>query len=217
MNLTMFILEVLGTISFSVSGAIAGIKKDMDLLGILTLAVITATGGGAIRDITLGLTPPLVFRNPVYLVIAIVTTALFIIALKFFGNRSYFNIDKTHPTTETIFNMSDAIGLAVFSVSGVAVALENGFSDNVFLVLFVGAITGVGGGVVRDVFTMNTPSIFVRHIYALASLIGAIVYYLLWSVLNKSVAMVITVVIVTMIRHYSRKYKMSLPKVSRFK
>ncbi len=209
---TMFILEILGTIAFSVSGALAGIRKEMDILGVAIIAIVTATAGGAIRDITLGITPPSVFRDPIYLIVVLITVTIFLVGLRL---RKFNSPLVTKPIRflEILINLSDAIGLGVFTVSGVSVAISNGYGNNIFLVLFVGTITGVGGGILRDVFTMRIPSVFVRHIYALASMIGALIFFILRTYIYKSLAMVITVAIIVIIRFISHRYKLSLPKI----
>jgi uncharacterized membrane protein YeiH len=209
---TMFILEILGTIAFSVSGALAGIRKEMDILGVAIIAIVTATAGGAIRDITLGITPPSVFRNPIYLIVVLITVTIFLLGLRLRKINSPL-VTKPIRFLEILINISDAIGLGVFTISGVSVAISSGYGDNVFLVLFVGTITGVGGGILRDVFTMRIPSIFVRHIYALASMIGALIFFILRTYIYRSLAMVISVVIIVIIRFISHRYKLSLPKV----
>ena len=209
---TMFILEILGTIAFSVSGALAGIRKEMDILGVAIIAIVTATAGGAIRDITLWITPPSVFRNPIYLIVVLITVTIFLLGLRLRKINSPL-VTKPIRFLEILINISDAIGLGVFTISGVSVAISSGYGDNVFLVLFVGTITGVGGGILRDVFTMRIPSIFVRHIYALASMIGALIFFILRTYIYRSLAMVISVVIIVIIRFISHRYKLSLPKV----
>lgn len=209
---TMFILEILGTIAFSVSGALAGIRKEMDILGVAIISIVTATAGGAIRDITLGITPPSVFRDPIYLIVVLITVTIFLLGLRLRKINSPL-VTKPIRFLEILINISDAIGLGVFTISGVSVAISSGYGDNVFLVLFVGTITGVGGGILRDVFTMRIPSIFVRHIYALASMIGALIFFILRTYIYRSLAMVISVVIIVIIRFISHRYKLSLPKV----
>jgi len=211
-NTTMFILEIFGTIAFAISGALAGIKKEMDILGVTIIAIVTATAGGAIRDITLGITPPSVFRNPIYLIVILITVIIFLFGLRLRKINSPL-ITKPIRFLEILINLSDAIGLGVFTVSGVSLAISNGYGNNIFLVLFVGTITGVGGGILRDVFTMRVPSVFVRHIYALASMIGALIFFILRTYIYRGLAMVTAVVIIVIIRFISHKYKLSLPKI----
>ena len=208
----MFVLEILGTVAFAESGVLAGIRKEMDILGVAIIAIVIATAGGAIRDITLGITPPSVFRDPIYLIVVIITVTIFLLGLRLRKINSPL-VTKPVRFLEILINISDAIGLGVFTISGVSVAISSGYGDNVFLVLFVGTITGIGGGIFRDVFTMRIPSIFVRHIYALASMIGALIFFILRTYIYRSLAMVISVVIIVIIRFISHRYKLSLPKV----
>lgn len=131
--------EIVGTIAFAVSGALLGLEKQMDILGISILGLTTAVGGGVIRDLILGLTPPMTFRNPLYAIIAIgVSILVFIIARK----RSVFQ-GKWY---ETVMLIMDSIGLGVFTVVGINTAYSQDGEYNIFLLVFVGVVTGVGGG-----------------------------------------------------------------------
>ena len=130
--------EIVGTIAFAVSGALLGLEKQMDILGISILGLTTAVGGGVIRDLILGLTPPMTFRNPLYAIIAIgVSILVFIIARK----RSVFQ-GKWY---ETVMLIMDSIGLGVFTVVGINTAYSQDGEYNIFLLVFVGVVTGVGG------------------------------------------------------------------------
>ena len=204
METTMLILEIIGTIAFAVSGALAATRHSLDILGIIIVAVTTAVGGGAIRDLTVGITPPTVFTNPIYLIVALLTCVVFIIWQLLI--RSDWKLWKKIPAQffEKAFNLTDAIGLGVFTVSGAAVAAKMGHQNNFVLVIFVGAITGVGGGILRDLFTGQIPAIFTKHIYALASLIGAITYYFLRTAIDRQAAMLLVVVLVVIIRQIGR-------------
>lgn len=213
MELTLFILEIIGTVAFAVSGAIAGTDRNMDVLGITIMAVVTATGGGAIRDITLGITPPTVFVEPIYLGIALLTCAIFFIGAEIWRRRSAINAKVPQPIVAHAVNISDAIGLGVFTVSGASVAMAMGHENNFVLILFVGSITGVGGGIMRDIFTGQIPSVFVRHIYALASLIGAATLFGLQFVMDQKLAMLLCTILVVLIRIFSSRFRLSLPKV----
>lgn len=215
MELTLFILEIIGTVAFAVSGAIAGTNRNMDVLGITIMAVVTATGGGAIRDITLGITPPTVFVKPIYLIIALLTCVIFFIGAEIWRRRSQMDSKVPRKIVAQAINVSDAIGLGVFTVSGAAVAMAMGYGNNFVLVLFVGSITGVGGGIMRDLFTGQIPSVFVRHIYALASLIGAATLFGLQFILDQKVAMLLCTALVVVIRILSSRFQLSLPKVKR--
>lgn len=212
-SLTLFILEIIGTIAFAISGAVKGIRKGLDVLGIFALAAITATGGGIIRDITLGLTPPSVFVNPTYLNIALLSCALTAAGFLLWKKLAHLTRLMPFRLLETTIEISDAIGLGVFTVSGAAVAINNGFGNNLFLIVFVAMATGVGGGLLRDVISMEIPSIFVRHIYAIASMAGAITFYLLLEITSKPVAMIIGTAVVVTVRLISAYFQLGLPKI----
>lgn len=150
-GIEIFIAEIIGIIAFAISGAIVGIKKQFDIFGIIVLGVITAVGGGALRDITLGIIPPTMFKNSIYVIVAFVTScvtfgATAIIKTKFHKNQLFF---------KELVNFFDAIGLGVFAVTGTNTAIVHGFSNNAFLAIFVGVITGIGGGIYYFMFTSN--------------------------------------------------------------
>ena len=207
MELFILVLELVGTAAFAVSGAMTGLKKKMDIFGIIILGLTTAVGGGILRDIILGNTPPLTFTSPIYALVAIVTSiVVFIPALRHF-------LVHNHKLYDFMMLMMDSLGLGVFSVNGVMIAYDAGFADNIFLLLFVGTITGVGGGVMRDVLAGNTPFIFVKHIYACASLLGAaLCTLLLYLEADRAAAMLASTVTVVVIRLLSAHYKLNLPR-----
>lgn len=211
MEFTIFILEVIGTVAFSISGAVAAMDSDMDLMGILVLGMTTAVGGGIVRDIVLGATPPNAFRKPVYVLISFVTIVLLLIGLQLWKNSDRLpNIITSH--LMGMINASDAIGLGAFTMTGANVAIELGYEEGMLLVVFVGMLTGVGGGVIRDLFTMHKPFIFMKHIYAFASFIGAMMYYFLRRFIDTNLAMALSAGTIVLIRYISAKYKLSLPR-----
>ncbi|MDO4489170.1 MAG: TRIC cation channel family protein [Eubacteriales bacterium] len=194
----MTLFEIIGTVAFAISGAALAIKKRMDILGIVIMGMTTAVGGGIIRDLILGNTPPMAFRNPVYAFIAIgVSLFMFIPTFRNHVNERSF-----------VFNTMDAIGLGVFTVVGLRAGMQVG---GIFLSVFVGVLTGVGGGVMRDIFAGDKPSIFVKHFYACASIIGAFVSVILWN-LGEPVAMFIGAVTVIVLRFLAAKYEWNLPR-----
>ncbi|MGI6579022.1 MAG: trimeric intracellular cation channel family protein [Saccharofermentanales bacterium] len=211
MELTFFILEMLGTIAFSISGAVAAIDSNMDLLGITMLGITTAVGGGIMRDVTLGVVPPNAFRQPIYVTVAFITIIIFLIGIKIWNHfRPIPEVITSH--LKTLFNISDAIGLGAFTMTGANVAINSGHSDNLLLIVFVGFLTGCGGGVLRDIFTTKKPYIFTKHVYGLASIIGALIYFVLRQYLAGNVAMMISAAAIVLIRFVSAKFKLSLPK-----
>lgn len=198
--------EILGTIAFAVSGAIKGVRQKMDVFGVCMLGLITAVGGGIIRDLVLGNTPPITFIKPRYALIAIATSIIIFLPFvrKFLVHhkRSY----------DYCLLITDTLGLATFSVIGVQVAYA-GFSTNVFLLVFVGVITGVGGGVLRDMMSKNIPDIFVKNFYASASIVGVLLTCLLWKPLGETVAMIVGFVIIVALRFLAAHYRWNLPTI----
>ncbi|MBQ5809788.1 MAG: TRIC cation channel family protein [Clostridia bacterium] len=199
-----FILEILGTIAFAVSGAMVALKKNMDIFGVVILGIVTAVGGGATRDIVLGITPPTMFEKPIYAIIA--TVASVIVFLPSIRRQ----LTRNQKVYELTMRIMDSAGLGLFTVMGIDKAHSVG-EYNLFLLIFVGVITGVGGGLMRDIMAGNTPYIFVKHIYASASIAGALVCALLWDVLGAVGAMFIGAALVLVIRMLAAHYKWSLP------
>lgn len=198
-------LELLGTVAFAVSGAITALRKKMDLFGVCILGLTAAVGGGVIRDLVLGNTPPITFREPVYALTAIAVSLL--VFLKPVRNYLLGN----HHISQTLLFFSDTIGLAVFTVSGIQVAFSLDRNDSLFLLAFVGVVTGVGGGVLRDMMAGDTPYIFVKHVYASAALAGALVCAWLWPV-SGPLAMLSGAGVIILIRILSAHYRWELPK-----
>ena len=204
------LLEIIGTIAFSVSGAFVGVKAKLDIFGVLFVGCVTSVGGGIMRDLLIGVTPPNIFSNLYILLIALVTaTIVFIIAYVY---RKKF--DEVREKIEHVNNIFDAIGLATFSVMGTEIAFAEGLSANPVLSVLLGLLTGVGGGMIRDVLTSTTPYIFKKHVYALASIGGATIYYVLrLYVPGELLPTIVSMLFVVLIRMLATKYRWSLPKV----
>jgi len=209
MNLLFFIFEIMGTIAFAISGAMIAIRHKMDLFGVAMLGLVTATGGGVIRDVIIGDTPPRVFRDSRYAMLAFGTALLVFIVLRF---AKRLPAGRFSSVLDRLYFLSDTLGLAAFTVLGIrSVGGENGT-----LLLFVGVITGVGGGVLRDVFCGAVPSIFREHIYALASAAGAVCYILLLRTpLPETASMLAGFGVVFIIRCLAAHYHWNLPKVEK--
>ncbi|HVI46187.1 MAG TPA: trimeric intracellular cation channel family protein, partial [Chitinophaga sp.] len=155
-------LELLGTFAFAISGATAAINKSYDVIGLLALAFITAIGGGTVRDLLLGATP-VAWMTDELSNTAIIVAA--IIASLFFSYVKRLN---------RWLNIFDAIGLGLFTITGINKGLAAGLPAPICIAL--GAITGAFGGLMRDVITGEHPVLFTREIYAMASICGGIVY-----------------------------------------
>lgn len=206
MDIFVIVLELVGTVAFSASGAMTALKKHMDLLGVIVLGVITAVGGGIMRDLILGITPPMAFRDPLNVLVAIVTAAIFFfptVRRRLMHNHALFDVSLL---------IMDSIGLGIFTVMGIWIALDFSSDRSTFLLIFVGLITGVGGGVLRDILAGNTPYIFVKHVYACASLAGAVACVLLLRCLPNYLALAIGVLLVLVIRLLSAHFHWNLPK-----
>ncbi len=204
-KIVIFIIELIGTVAFAWSGAMTGIKKGMDIFGVSILGLVTAVGGGVIRDLILGITPPTTFTNPVYALTAI---AVAMIAFLPFIRRFLLRHQRAYERSVLVM---DSLGLGIFTAVGVNVANMNA-DFNFFLFLFVGVITGVGGGVLRDVMSKHRPYIFVKHFYACASIIGAVVTIILVRYIGNMTAMLIGGAVVVILRLLAAHFRWSLPK-----
>ena len=205
-HIILLLFEIIGTLAFAVSGAMTALSKKMDAFGITALGLITAVGGGVIRDLVLGNTPPATFKNPTYIIIAFLASFLVFIP---FLRKSY---TKNIRVFEYVLLLMDSLGLAVFTVAGINTAIKVTNEFNIFLLLFVGVITGTGGGVLRDILAQNTPYIFVKHFYATASLLGAGVCIALWNFAGEIVSMCVGAIVIFVLRMLAAHFHWNLPK-----
>ena len=205
-----FIMEMIGTVAFALSGGMLAISKDLDLLGILVLSVTTACGGGMLRDLLIGSTPPALFIHPVYVAAAAASAAALFLSVRFLhAARGILHSGRY----DFLLSLMDAVGLGAFTVVGIDTALQAGFGEYRFLVVFLGVLTGVGGGVLRDIMVNETPAVLKRHIYACASLLGALVYER-GMVFSRNGAMLTSFLLVILVRMLARHYRWNLPHVS---
>lgn len=208
----LFIAEFLGSVAFAVSGTLVAIRKKLDYFGIIVLATITTVSGGMIRDVILGNIPPQVFFKPIFAGIAVFTAIIVILAL----NRldpSY--IKKVNSLLAKSMLYFDAIGLGAFTATGLIVSL-NTANHSAFLCIFVAVITGVGGGIVRDLLVSRIPLVLTREIYANASIVGAAAGYWVYSYWGEMACIYATVVITSGIRIVAIQRNVHLPRVERF-
>jgi len=208
-ELFLYIAELIGTASFAISGSLIAIERELDLFGVLFLSVITALGGGIIRDILLGSLPPVFFTSYEFLAIAaICAIVVFIICYIRRG------VKENAPAAAVIFNIFDAIGLGVFAVVGTQAAMTAGFSDNAFMCVFMGMTTGTGGGALRDIMSRSTPFILRKQVYATAAIIGSLLYYLLeYYGVHTAISVSVAVAVVVTIRILAAALRWTLPKV----
>ena len=205
-----YIMEIMGTLAFAASGAMVGIRKRMDIFGVCVLGFVTACGGGMVRDVILGIAPPNVFRNPDYAKVAVITSIIVFVVV-------YVKRDVMDGRFKVIYDKSmlimDTIGLAIFTVVGVNIGIKQGYLEKIFLLTFVGTITGVGGGLMRDVMAGEKPYIFVKHIYASASVAGSIVCVYMYRAFGTVVSMIASSAVILLIRYLAAKYHWNLPHI----
>ena len=203
------VMEIIGTVAFAISGSIIAARYGLDLFGVVLVGCVTAVCGGMLRDILLGMFPPAIFSNKLLLAIAAVTSlAVFIIC---YLNAEKF--EKLEKRIESINIIFDAIGLAAFSVFGIEVALKSGYGKNALLTVSMGVITGIGGGIVRDILVDKIPYVLKKHIYALASIIGSVIYYVIRQTGNKVAALLVAIPVIIVIRLLAARYHWKLPKI----
>lgn len=195
----LYIIDILGTFSFAVSGAFLAMEKKLDPFGVLVLSFVTAIGGGTLRDIMIGNLPVSWLRNETATIV-IFSSA---VATMFFGRY------LKHLTT-TLF-LFDALGLGLFTVVGIKLGMDKHFSMGVCITL--GTITACFGGVIRDVLLNSVPLLFRKEIYAMACIAGGLIYFLLRAMkLNADVTTIICILIIFAIRLLAVRVKLSLPQ-----
>ncbi|WP_315306443.1 trimeric intracellular cation channel family protein, partial [Selenomonas noxia] len=168
------LFDIIGTLAFAVSGTLVGISRRMDIFGISVLALATAVGGGMVRDMLVGIMPPMALRNTTNFLlsvgVALLTSLLYQwTALHHMRRRRLL----------TMFNVSDTIGLAAFTITGALTGVRFGGDDSYVLPVLLAATTAVGGGMIRDVLAQRMPVVLYAEVYAAASLAGAFVFCML--------------------------------------
>ena len=194
------ILDYLGTIAFAVTGASKAIAHKADIFGIIVLATVVGVGGGVTRDVIFGRFPT-AFSDPIY--VSLTVTVGVVIFFLFKRLQKQMNV----------WLVFDAVGLGVFSILGASIAHQVVGSE--FLpMIFGGMITAIGGGILRDVFVQEMPIVFVKEVYAIASIIGIVIFYaMLSSGIDTQVSSILGIAIATGIRLLAMKFNWNLPKV----
>jgi uncharacterized membrane protein YeiH len=162
----IYVADLAGTCVFAIEGALAAIAAEFDVFGVLVLSFVTALGGGVVRDILIGAAPPAALRDWRYPAIAFTAGAITFVLHALFG----------HMAAEVIIVL-DAAGLSLFAVAGTEKALA--YKINPAIATLMGMLTGVGGGVLRDMLLAQVPSIMRVDIYATAALFGSVVMVVL--------------------------------------
>jgi uncharacterized membrane protein YeiH len=191
-------IDILGTFSFSVSGAFFAMEKKLDPFGVIIIAFATAIGGGTLRDVLIGNLPVGWLTN------GTATITIFIAAV-----GSMFFEARLRQLTSTLF-LFDALGLGLFTIVGVQKGIEQHFSIGVCIA--IGTITASFGGVIRDVLLNHVPLVFRKEIYALASIIGGLFYFLLRHLeLDNNLTKTICILLIFAIRLVAVKFHLGLP------
>lgn len=196
----LYALDLLGTAAFAASGALAAIRRNMDIFGIMVLGLVTATGGGTLRDLLLGDTPPFIFKNETYLYLSILVSLIV-----FFCHHHLDSLSRP-----LIF--FDAVGLGTFVVIGTGKGLVFGlgFVGSVMM----GVLTATAGGMIRDLLSAQVPMVLQREVYASACLAGGAALYLLehFSLLPRYINLPLAACLVILIRLVAVRHNWALPK-----
>ncbi len=199
---TIKILDYLGTFAFAISGALKAGRRQMDAFGMFVLALLTAVGGGTIRDTILGRAPVFWLQDMNYLALCVVATA------------AVFLLRRVVSRAERPLLIFDAIGLGVFTVIGTQLGLEAGVP--IPAAIGLGCLTGIGGGILRDVLALTRPVVLHREIYAVASLGGAgILAWLNYLGASPAISVLCCGAAVVTIRLLSLRYGWALPGLVR--
>jgi len=194
------ILDIFGTFIFAVSGAFRAARHQLDLLGVLVLAVATGVGGGIVRDLTLGSTPPAAFQDETYLVVCLLGGLVVFIAA-----------NKIAPHWDAVM-AADAVGLSVFAAIGAAKAEQYGLGA--IGVVMMAAVTATGGGIIRDVLVRQIPAVLKADFYASAALFGGASYVAAGRLgAGQSMQLFAAVIVTFVLRALAMKYGISLPKI----
>lgn len=209
-DIIILTMELIGTVAFAISGASLAIRKEMDLFGICVLGVTTAVGGGMIRDLVLGSIPPNMFLHPLYTLVALGVSLLLFLTL--YANRHLLQ-GRVGLAFDRVMLIFDTIGLGIFTVVGVNTAVTLHYRQK-FLLIFVGVITGVGGGLLRDIMAQEKPYIFTKHVYACASIAGAAICVYTRKPLGNLGAMIAGAAVVMVIRFLAAYRRWNLPRIT---
>lgn len=197
------ILELFGIAAFAVSGAFVGVKKRLDILGILVLAIVTACGGGIIRDVVLNKTVPVFFYTPEYLLTTIIVTAVVCLWRPNMKQRKKYNM---------VLLLFDAIGLGVFSILAAYSAMEHNMPY--IGIVFLGCISGCGGGMLRDILVREIPVVLKKEVYLAASIIGIIYMIIFKNIIEEQLLLISSICIIVIVRMLTLIFNIEIPKIS---
>ncbi|MFT3829048.1 MAG: trimeric intracellular cation channel family protein [Opitutaceae bacterium] len=198
----LLLIDLLGTLAFAFTGAFRAVKHELDWLGVVVLAAMTGVGGGILRDLLLGESPPVALGEPMYIGICILGAVLTIVAKR-----------KIAPHWDWVL-MADALGLGFFAAIGAARATQAG--ANPMTIVLLAGLTAVGGGVVRDVLVCEIPQVLKSDFYATAALIGGLAFWLLtYTDLSQTTRLLLTTGLTFGLRLFAMRRGLELPKMRR--
>ncbi len=198
----LYSIDLIGTFVFAVSGALKATKYDLDLLGILVLATLTGVGGGIIRDVLLGATPPAVFQDESFLIVCVL------------GGLAVFVASSHIEPWLREMMVADAIGLGVFA--GIGAVKAHAFGLGPLGIIMMAGLTATGGGVIRDVLVREIPAVIQKDFYATAALAGGLCFLATLPLnLGEPIQLVITAILTTGLRFYAMFSRINLPKARR--
>ncbi len=195
----LFLFDMIGTFSFAISGAMVGVKKNMDIFGIVVLGIVTAIGGGTIREVFIGQFPPFAFRQDIYFYLAIAGA---LITYLFMNHLLRI---------KAIVLLADAVGLGTFVTIGVSRALAVDITPIGAVVL--GTVSAIAGGMIRDVLAGEIPFVLTRDFYAVSCILGGIVYLVMAGLETpQNITMATATSVVIVLRVLAIRYSWKLPR-----
>ena len=198
----IYVLDIFGTFVFAVSGAFKAARHELDILGVLVLAIATGVGGGIIRDVTLGYTPPAAFQDEIYLLVCVAGGLIVFVAA-----------NKIAPRWDCVM-FADAVGLSVFAAIGAAKAQMYDLGD--IGIIMMAAITATGGGMIRDVLVREIPAVLRADFYATAALLGGASFIAAGRLgFNQGTQLLCAIAATFLLRVLAMKYGISLPRLHR--
>ena len=203
-ELILFILTIFATVTLAISGVLQAVRSEMDFFGALVLACVCALGGGSLRDLLMGATPVFWMQDLTYLSIILPTTLITIIAVSYIPHGKGIRLK--------LLDIADAVGLALFAILGAEKALQMGFSEPIAVTM--GLITGVAGGMIRDILSQSVPFVMRGEVYASAAIIGTISYTVIRIYFPETIAMLAGMGIIITIRLAAMYLGLKLPQVT---
>lgn len=213
MELLMNLLGFLGTAAFAISGVLVARENQMDVFGACLLGCTTACGGGVIRDLILGRTPPAMFVQPRDVTFALVVSLITFLSI-YTAQRLGLGRLRGKAVADAALNVADSVGLGAFIIVGYRAAQYSGYERNGFLCVFVGVLTGIGGGILRDILAGHMPQIMQKHVYGLAAIAGGVCYWLLDRLGCAEVISITSCMTLTcLLRFLAIHYRWNLPRL----